>query len=217
MNDKIFEANFSSKKLVDYINKQLNNFFPDDVDVKEELKKILPEVLERFEFSLKHVKLASHNTFSVLHSDLYAQLIYFASNTAYKYHHKNLATKLFYLNKVLHSINCTYSTKLPDVFLFLHAVGTILGHANYSNFLVVNQGVTIGTNNNHYPTINEKVMLRPNCSVIGKSIIGTNCSLSINATVFNEEIVDNKIIIGSSPNLIIKENKNNLIDEIFYF
>jgi serine O-acetyltransferase len=216
MNKKIFQAGFSKSQLNKYLLKQLNHFFPDEIAIENELNKVIDEALNRLEFSMLHVKLSSHRTFSHLHSDLYAQFIYFASNTAHKYQFNNLATKLFYLNKTLHSINCMYTTKLPKVFLLLHTVGTILGYANYEDFLVVNQGVTVGTNNEMYPTIKTKVMLRPHTSVIGNSTIGENCALSINATIFNETINDNKIIIGNSPNLIFKENKNNLIEEIFY-
>lgn len=217
MNKSPFAINFNKIDLIRYLNTQLINFFPDNYNNIEEINNIIDDVLDRLLYSLKFVKLNSHSQFHFLHSDLYAQFIYLVSNTAFNKGYINLAEKSFYLNKSLHGINCSYTTELPEIFLFLHIVGTVLGKAKYYDFLVVNQNVTVGSNKGESPIINEGVMLRPNSSVIGKSIIGKNSSLSINATVFNSTVLENKIVIGKSPNLIIIDSKYDLLfEEIFY-
>ncbi len=39
----------------------------------------------------------------------------------------------------------TYKCKLPKIFVFYHAVGSVIGNADYSDYLVVFQNVTINT------------------------------------------------------------------------
>ena len=39
----------------------------------------------------------------------------------------------------------SYKCNLPDIFIFYHAVGSVIGNAEYSDFLVIFQNVTINT------------------------------------------------------------------------
>ena len=212
INKGIWDKDWYSK----YIQLQLQNHFPDGYSHKDELLIVIPKAIEKQFQSLKFVRINSHQVFSHLHSDLYAQFLYFVSNIAWREGFLDLAQKTFYLNKSLHALNCSYSTQLPDVFLFFHIVGTVLGKADYSDYLVVNQNVTVGTNKNITPRIGKGVMLRPNVSVIGNSDIGNFTSLSINTTIFDESVPQKSIVIGSSPNLIIKTAKRFLIEDVFY-
>lgn len=217
MNENFLPSNFTKTFITGYVNDQLNHFFPDQQDVKADLVQIIDVALDRFSFSMKHVKIATHQRFTHLHSDLYAQLLYYISNTAWQQQKMVLAQKAYYLNKSLHALNCMYNTQLPDVFLFFHIVGTVLGKATYADFLVVNQGVTVGTNKEIAPVIEKAVMLRPNSSVIGNSRIGAFSSLSANAMVLDTEVPPHSIVIGSKPELIIKTAKRSLIKEEIFF
>ena len=40
---------------------------------------------------------------------------------------------------------CSYKNNLPDIFVFMHHVGTVLGNANYSDYLVALHNVTVNT------------------------------------------------------------------------
>lgn len=50
-----------------------------------------------------------------------------------------------YLNRILNNFMFSYKGKLPNVFLFAHPVGTVLGNADYGEYLVISQDVTINT------------------------------------------------------------------------
>lgn len=56
-----------------------------------------------------------------------------------------LCSKIINLNKYLNGMFYSYKCKLPEIFLFAHPVGSIIGNASYSDGLVVFQNVTINT------------------------------------------------------------------------
>ncbi len=204
-------------QLAKYINAQLNNFYPDGYDSMPAIKKNIDEAFDRMAFSLKYVKLNGYTKFNHLHSDLYAQFIYYLSNTIWRNdEERNVAGKLFYLNKTLNGLNCMYDTELPDIFLLIHCVGTILGKAKYSNYFVACHNVTVGTDRGSSPQILEGVYMGPGSSIVGKSIIESYSHLAINAVVLNQDTKENCVVVGNSPNLILKDLKRNLIKEQYF-
>ena len=107
---------------------------------------------------------------------------------------------VYYLNKIMHSVDWFYQIELPEHFLAEHPLGSVLGKAKYSDYLFVYQGTTIGGNRNqgtiYYPQI------------------GNNVILSADSYVINENIPDNCIVFGQSPNIIVKEKKVTEIKEM---
>jgi serine O-acetyltransferase len=203
--------------LVNYVNSQLNYFFPDGYPVGPVIRKNIDESYDRINFSLRHVKLQGYTNFNHLHSDLYAQFLYFLSNSVWKNDgDKIVASKLFYLNKSLHGINCMYDTRLPDIFLLIHCVGTVLGKATYSNYFVACQKVTIGSDKGFSPILHEGVYMGPGSSVIGKCLIGKFTHLAINSLVFEQDTPEKSVVIGTSPNIVIKNFKRNRLIEHYF-
>ncbi len=185
----------------DYICRQLNNFFPDNQVVNEiDITGSLKIALERLEFCFKHVSNTRYNNggtviYNHLYSDHNILLYWFLSNTIWKKgENKALASKLYYLNKALHGFDCMYDTKLPDIFLVFHGVGTMLGKATYSNYFVVMQGCTVGANNGKYPILGEGVSLTANSSIIGDCSVGRLCTAGTRALLFNRHLQDNETI-----------------------
>ena len=204
-------------EFTDYISFQLTHFFPDNQNPKAIIFKNFDEAMDRMHYSLKHVKLKGYTQFSHLQSDLYAQFIYYLSNTIWKDdNNSTVPIKLFYLNKALHGINCMYDTQLPDIFLLIHCIGTVLGKASYSNYFVACHNVTIGSDKGYSPKINEGVYLGPGSSIVGKCIIGTYSHFSINSVVLNQNTKDNCVVIGSGSNFVLKDLKRNLIYEQYF-
>ena len=64
---------------------------------------------------------------------------------------------IYYLNKVLRSVDWFYQTELPFHFMAEHLWGSVLGRARYSDYLFVYQGTTIGGNRKgdvlYYPKV----------------------------------------------------------------
>lgn len=198
-------------ELVTYLKKQLNNFFPDNKTYNI-LEEVVVNSLERVEYNFKHIKLSyfwkdNISYFNHLNADQYAVFIYYASNIAYEYFkNEELASKLFYLNKILHGFHCMYDTKLPDIFLLIHGNGIVLGKAEYSNYFVAMHGVTVGSNSKwESPILGERVVMYPYSSLLGKSNIANNTCFSNGALLSDSNTENYSLIIGKSPELILKK------------
>jgi serine O-acetyltransferase len=189
------------EELKRYINAQLSAFFPDgrafegaDVDAA------LAQALDRVEFCFQHIAARGYNdeggkvTFSHLHSDQYCSFLYMLANSLWHYsQNKALCDKLTVLNRTLHSMFLSYKVELPRIFYFEHAVGSILGHADYSDFLVVLQNVTVNTATPPMH-IGKGVFLSAGSTLVGNKPIGDRTSVGANALVFDREIPADSIV-----------------------
>jgi serine O-acetyltransferase len=107
-----------------------------------------------------------------------------------------------------------YDAMLPDIFLLLHVVGTVLGKATYANYLVVRQNCTIGALGYEYPVLGEKLILSAGASIIGGCRIGTNVMLGPGCTVMKEDIPDNSLVTRQGENTL-KPNSDRPIQAHF--
>lgn len=125
------------------------------------------------------------------------------------------ADMVYYLNKILHSVDWYYAIDLPIHFLCEHPLGSVLGRAKYGDRLFVYQGTTIGGNHRKdlidYPTIGDNVILYANSTILGGCNIGNNVVISSDSYLINEVIPDNSLVFGRSPNLIIKQKSEEEI------
>ncbi|MBR2526656.1 serine acetyltransferase [bacterium] len=211
-------------ELIEYISKQINNIFPDKNTVSpNEVGKVIDNALTRLEFcfskinpAIKYFSKDGIPYFNHMHSDQYCMFLWFLSNEAYLNDNINLAEKLFYLNKTLNCLDAFYSIKLPDVFMFCHPVGSIIGNAHYENYILIHQNVTIGASKEDiYPAFGEGIILYASSKVIGTSNISNNVIFAADASVVNEDIPANKLVFGQSKNLILKEHNGETIDKFF--
>ena len=203
--------------LSDYVCRQLQTFYPDNNNPKELISLNTEEALEKSLYSISYVKYRGFTTFSHLHSDLYAQYIYFLSNIIWKKHEDRItASKLFYLNKTLHGFNCMYDTQLPDIFLFTHPVGAVLGKATYSNYTVFCQNITVGMHQDRTPILGEKLFLAPQSIILGNCTIASECAISASTLIINENIPAKSIVFGKTPNLVIRQNSRNILKELYF-
>lgn len=185
----------SLNELSIYVSMQLNSFFPDQeyIDLTKE-KEIVIEALGRVEFCFKHVTLKHYFNnnvvnFNHLYSDHYVMFIWYLSNSVYKHKGKcNLANKLYYLNKILHGLDCMFDTEMPNIFLLFHSSGTMLGKAKYDNYFIALQGCTVGSQKGQYPVFGKGVSLTANSSVIGNCKIGNGATISTRTTIFQKDI-----------------------------
>lgn len=203
-------------EVIQYVFSQMNHFFPDGKLINPlDYKNDFTLALYRLENCFKHINNESYCIegkayFNYLHSDQYAMFIWFLSNTIWNEKKDNiLANKLFYLNKVLHGFSCMYDTRLPDIFVLFHAVGTVLGKAEYSNYFAVTHGCTVGAHNGIYPKIGENVAMLTNSSIIGECIIGNNVSIGAHTKIYNKSIDNNMVTFTDDKGAInYKYNKN---------
>lgn len=204
--------------LTTYLAKQLAFFYPDNTETKNGLTLIMPTVIERMEYCFSHIHKKYYmdqgqTLFNHLNSDHYAMFLYLVANEAWRQGLIPIAEKAFLLNKALHGIDAFYSIALPPIFLFVHPVGTILGNANYADFLVIYQNVTVGTDvGGVYPSFGRGTVLYSKSSVIGNCNIGNNVVVATHALVRNLDVPDDSVVVGLYPaNTILKNKQKNEI------
>lgn len=208
------EISLSQSDLLDYLVCQLKTFFPDKKDIqKDEIRKNFDEIIQRTEFCFskvnnKYFKDNSSIIFNHLHTDQYAMFLYFASNTLYRNNSDlELCTKIFQLNKFLNALDVFYEVELPDIFLFVHPLGTVLGRAKYSNYFLVYQRCNIGSNHDIYPSLSEHVSLHPGASILGNCKVEENCKISAGSLLMDSNLEKNSIYIGNPNKYKIKTSK----------
>lgn len=182
-----------------YISNQVNNLFPDEhLIVPGQLLHCVEIAFERLEYCFSKVSNGRyHNGEEAMYNHLYSDhntvFYWFLSNTVWqKTGNDALASKLYYLNKVMHGFDCLFDTALPDIFLVFHGVGTMLGKATYNDYFVVLQGCTVGSNNGKYPVLGKGVSLTANSSVIGACTIGDLSTVSTGTLIFDRDIGNNQ-------------------------
>ena len=146
----------------------------------------------------------------------YARLIYYFSNSLYsKKADRIILDQLFLSIKSRCCIDLFYEFELKKFFLPAHAFATVMGRAQYDDYLVVCQNCTIGNNKGIYPHIGKHVILRPGSMVLGDCKIGNNVEISAGSVIIDEDIPHNSRVFGRTPNLIIKEI-NDICTDIFF-
>lgn len=126
------------------------------------------------------------------------------------------AETVYYLNKILHSVDWFYEIELPSHFMVEHPLGSVLGRANYGDFLFIYQGVTVGGNISSsngvpvYPTLGNNIILFSDAKVLGDVHVGNNVIFGANSYVINEDIPDDSMVFGMSPNLVIKHEPEKI-------
>ncbi len=151
--------------------------------------------------------------FNPYHSVQYMTFLYYLSSDIYKNANVGqLCDKVYYLNKLLNSVDLFYAVELPKVWSAEHPLGSIMGRAHYSNRFFFMQGCTVGgtglMGQEVYPYLEENVCMYSNSSIVGSCHIGKNVKIGAGAIIKNQDVPDNTVVFGQSPNLIFKVNKN---------
>lgn len=201
--------------------RQLENFW-DEWD-EEVINRQIPEALEQMNknYSMAASKQRYRDgnmVFDPMYTGTWAIFLYKLMRLLFLEGNNKEAECIYYLNKVLHSVDWFYQTELPLHFMAEHLLGSVLGRAQYSDYLFVYQGTTIGGNRKgdvlYYPKVGENVVLYANATVLGNTSIGNNVIISANTYIINENIPNNCIVFGHSPNIIIKEQSEMKIKEL---
>lgn len=215
------KTTLSNDALAAYLGRQLSNFFPDREVAAAELKPFVDAALERLALcfagiSDKYLPAGREQQFNHRHTDHYAMFLYLVANTTRKMQgNMELADKTYALNKALHAIDAYHEVELPEVFFFQHPLGTVLGRAHYGNYFMVYQRCSVGAKDQVYPTIGEGVVMFGGSAIIGDCTIGNNVWLSSGTTVLGQDVPDDSVVFGQSPNIAIKPTQRNIVRDLF--
>lgn len=135
--------------------------------------------------------------------------LYKLSHILYKNNYIDTACKIYYLNKIMHSVELYYEVDLPDVFLCEHPIGSVMGRANYGAYFYFCHGCTVGNNKGFYPSIGNFVCMMSGSKILGNSVIGNNVIISANTLVKDTVIPDNMIVFNNGISLVLKENRQD--------
>ena len=129
--------------------KQLNHFFEINENEQDNLRKSIPEIINQLEVNISSVNNKYYMRenvpfFNPYHSGQYLAFLYFLSFHLSNKKNTDLADKVYFLNKILNSIDIYHQVNLPDTFFFEHPLGSVLGRASYGKNLFIMQGCTIG-------------------------------------------------------------------------
>lgn len=207
-------------ELFNYVRAQLNHFFPDGQDLRwEQGRSAFHLALDRTEYSFSRTVTRGYTDgsgnamFSHLHSDQYSQFLYYFANSLWKLSEDQPAcNKLIFLNKALNGYFFSYKYRLPDVFLFAHPVGSIIGNAGYSDFLVISQNVTINTGTEQgpddLPKLGKGLFLGAGAKIIGRKPIGDRVSVGVDAIVYDQAVPDDKVVERApSGEIVVRDRR----------
>jgi serine O-acetyltransferase len=213
MTDRI-RASLPLEALVRLVARQGNALLPDGDDiVADDLMPSAGRALERLEHCFSRIANkyffdGTQAVFDHLHGDQYCMWLYLLSSQL----HRDgagpaLCSKLFLLNKALHGCDLFYEVALPDIFLLVHPLGTVLGRGTYADYFVAYQRCGVGSNRDAYPTFGEHVTLRPGSAVLGNCRIGHHCQIAAESLVLDRDLPDHSLYIGNPKNAMVKRQE----------
>lgn len=216
-------------ELKEYVGKQLEHFFPDKYPFRgNDIDIALKHTLEKLEYCFEHIDFRHYSengqaNFKHLYSDQYSRFLYvYARELWCQSANKPICDKLVMLNKALNGILCPYTVKLPSIFFFLHPIGTVIGNANFSDYLVIAQNVTInhsiGMDGKEKLNIGKGVFFSAGCKVIGTEPIGDYSSIGVNTIIHKLAVPENSIAYTDRDGRvkIIKRKKECKAQQYFY-
>jgi len=220
------ESSLSKIELKQYISRQLENIFPDKYKFEgEDIVSAIDVAFQRTEYCFKHIAVSQYTHdgkvwFDHLHSDQYSSFLYFLANSLWKNsENKPICDKLMALNKCLNGLFISYKCNMPSVFFLNHPVGSFIGNAEFHDFLVVSQNVTINTKfeSSEGPKIGRAVILKAGSIITGETCIGNGCSIEANTVLHNVNIPDNSTVFTNTKGEIeIEMNKNECyVQQVF--
>lgn len=210
--------NITRVLLIDYLESQLNHFFPDGVPVRSPVERHLDDALSRLNECINGVLVWSRDVFDYLHSSQYAIFLYYLANTIWRQegNDTNVCTKLFLLNKALNGIDCFYEIDMPKVFFIGHSVGIVLAKATYGEHLVLYQNATVGKNHGISPILEDGVVLYPNSAIIGRCRVAASSVIGQGVGVINQNTPGNCLVFqGVSGQLTFKPSGRDILGDFF--
>lgn len=124
--------------------KQLNLYWPTEVDnrFKNDVQMAIQRTKRSYDDSTRLYYLS--DGFSVLNTSVYSVFLYYLAHIVGRRGDKELADKIYYLNKIMNSVEWYWNIELPEHFIVEHPIGSVLGKAEYGDYFSIYQGVTVG-------------------------------------------------------------------------
>lgn len=217
----MIDCSLKQPELSAYVRRLLANHIPDGFTSSDKLESHVRRALERVEHCFSKIQGKYYTNegvvrFDHLNGDHFASFLYFLSNTAWKEGGEEaLATRLFYLNKIMHGLDLFFSVEMPSIFLLVHPVGTVLGKARYGDYFVAYQNCTVGATTTIYPQFGEGTILYSRSSVLGNCKVGDNVIFGANSSVIDRDVPADSVVVGQHPSHQFKPNRVTVRKRVF--
>lgn len=208
------KMSMDKESLLKYVKRQLDFYLPDEYEIDKNIMDIcIADALHRCENCFRHILISGYRyngeaVFSHLHMDQYATFLYFLANSIWQEKEdKLLCDKLLNLNRILNGFFISYKCHMPEIFLFGHPVGSVIGNADYSDGLVVNQNVTINTRTDEYGKPKLKIgrgcYLGAGAKIIGCEEIGERCSIGTDVLIYNRRVETDSVCLRDETGKVV--------------
>jgi serine O-acetyltransferase len=201
----MMRTSLAAPDLAAYVCRLLAAHLPDGHAPRDDLLGHVRGSLERVEYCFRRIERKYYRDggttiFDHLNADHMAAFLWFLGNTIWRdAGDEELPVRLSYLNKMMHGLDLFYSVPMPDIFLLVHPVGTVLGRATYGDYLVVYQNCTVGADGDEYPAFGEGAILYSRSSVLGRCDVGPNVVFAANSFVVNLTVPADTVVVGQYP------------------
>lgn len=178
---------------------------------KDEQEIILTSPMDYYERTLECLGASKNGYYQMkginpFNTNAYCIFLYWMSNYFSRLGKKDVADKIYYLNKFLNCVELYHEVEMPNIWLCEHPLSTVIGRGKLGNRFFFMQRCTVGHNYGLFPTIGNNVTMYSNSMVIGNSHIGNNVVISASTYIKDQDVPDNVVVFGSSPNLVFKPN-----------
>lgn len=210
---------FPLRDIKDMLLNQISSNFFKSIDDEMLITKHMPKILERFEKNIsqndnKYYYIINENGereayFDPLHTCQWFLFLYLVANTIYKYEDEKkeaariVCDKIYGQLKSISGCDMFYEVEMPEFFSLDHPVGSFMGRASYGEGFSFTQDCSVGNINEIYPVIGKNVRMLEGSKILGNSHIGNNCLITEGTLIRNQDVPDNSIVSGESPNIII--------------
>lgn len=204
-----------------YVVRLVAHYLPDGYVAKAAHMQLFGRTLQRVEHCFTHIERKYYQSnkvvlFDHLNGDHMATLLYYFANTVWRETgDTELPTRLFYLNKILHGLDMFYSLAMPEIFMLVHPVGTVLGNARYQDYLVVYQNCTVGAIADIYPQFGVGTILYSRASVLGNCKLGNDVVLAANSMIIDLDVPDMTVVLGQYPAQRFLDNGKSVRERCF--
>ena len=149
----------------------------------------------------------------IFHAGFNALKFYRYSHFFYKFNLKFLAYLIYYLSRVLYSVDIHPAAIIEPGVVIDHGIGTVIGSTAFvGSKTVIYHGVTLGakeiTTGKRHPTIGRNVLIGAGAKVLGPIIVGDNVKIGANSVVL-KNVPANVTVVGI-PAKIVEKSKNEV-------
>lgn len=128
---------------------QLNNWW-NDLD-SDTIASVVPEAMEQMEQNFQAMPSQrfykdGKMVFSPYHSVTWSIFLFRVAKLLSNKGAVKEADAVYYLNKIMNSVDWYHGIDLPIHFMAEHPLGSVLGRAKYGDYFFVYQGTTVGGN-----------------------------------------------------------------------